>query len=56
MDYTMIISLITGLVCGLIFLAFKLPLPAPPVFAGVAGIIGIWLAQPLWSVITKFIS
>jgi len=50
------ISLIVGLGFGLICLLFKLPLPAPKVFAGVAGIMGIWLAQPVWAVIIKFIS
>jgi len=37
-----ILSTLTGFGCGLIFAAFKLPVPAPPVFAGVAGIIGLW--------------
>jgi len=46
-------SVLTGFGCGVIFAAFKLPVPAPPVFAGVAGIIGLWLG---YDVITKFIS
>ena len=37
-----VMSVLTGFGCGLIFAAFKLPVPAPPVFAGVAGIIGLW--------------
>lgn len=36
------LSILTGFGCGAIFAAFKLPVPAPPVFAGVAGIIGLW--------------
>jgi XapX domain-containing protein len=48
-----IFSVLTGFGCGVIFAAFKLPVPAPPVFAGVAGIIGLWLG---YDVITKFIS
>ena len=48
-----LMSVITGFGCGVIFAAFKLPVPAPPVFAGVAGIIGLWLG---YDVITKFIS
>jgi XapX domain-containing protein len=48
-----IFSILTGFGCGVIFAAFKLPVPAPPVFAGVAGIIGLWLG---YDVITKFIS
>lgn len=37
-----ILSIVTGFACGVVFAAFKLPVPAPPVFAGVAGIIGLW--------------
>lgn len=48
-----IFSVLTGFGCGIVFAAFKLPVPAPPVFAGVAGIIGLWLG---YDVITKFIS
>ena len=48
-----VFSVLTGFGCGVIFAAFKLPVPAPPVFAGVAGIIGLWLG---YDVITKFIS
>ena len=32
-----------GVVCGIIFTLFKLPLPAPPVFAGIVWIIGIFV-------------
>ncbi len=32
-----IFSVLTGFGCGVVFAAFKLPVPAPPVFAGVAG-------------------
>ncbi len=38
-----ILALLTGFIVGIIFAAFKLPIPAPPAFAGVAGIIGIYL-------------
>jgi XapX domain-containing protein len=37
-----ILSVMTGFACGVVFAAFKLPVPAPPVFAGVAGIVGLW--------------
>jgi XapX domain-containing protein len=37
-----ILSIITGGLAGVVFALFKLPVPAPPVFAGVAGIIGLW--------------
>jgi len=42
------LALITGLIAGLIFSAFKLPLPAPPVLPGVIGILGIYLGGVLW--------
>ena len=37
-----LLSTLTGFGCGVVFAAFKLPVPAPPVFSGVAGIIGLW--------------
>jgi XapX domain-containing protein len=46
-------SLGTGLIVGLIFTAFKLPLPAPPFFAGVMGIAGIWGGSKLWPLIEQ---
>jgi XapX domain-containing protein len=48
-----ILSTLTGFGCGALFSAFKLPVPAPPVFAGLAGIIGIWVGA---TVITNLIS
>jgi len=48
-----IFSTLTGFACGVVFAAFKLPVPAPPVFAGVAGIIGLWLG---YDIIIKVIS
>ena len=48
-----LLSTLTGGVCGAVFSAFKLPVPAPPVFAGVAGIIGLWLG---YYAITRFTS
>ena len=38
---------ITGMGVGAIFAVFKLPVPAPPVFAGVMGIVGLWLGYGL---------
>lgn len=37
-----VLSILTGFGCGIVFAAFKLPVPAPQVFAKVAGIIGLW--------------
>ena len=38
---------ITGAILGGVFAAFKLPVPAPPVFPAVMGIVGIWLGAAL---------
>jgi len=38
-----IISLATGALVGILFSLLKLPLPAPPVLSGIAGIFGIYL-------------
>jgi XapX domain-containing protein len=38
---------ITGVGVGAIFALFKLPVPAPPVFAGVMGIVGLWIGYAL---------
>jgi XapX domain-containing protein len=48
-----ILSTLTGFGCGVVFAAFKLPVPAPPVFAGVAGIIGLWVG---YKTLTQIIS
>jgi XapX domain-containing protein len=46
---TVIKALSTGAFCGFVFAAVRLPIPAPTVFAGVAGIIGIWLGYLLFT-------
>lgn len=46
---TILAALGTGILVGLVFTAFKLPLPAPPAWAGVAGIVGILLGSKLWA-------
>lgn len=48
-----LLSFGTGLVVGLVFTALKLPLPAPPVLAGVLGILGIWSGGQLWPLIVE---
>lgn len=37
------LALLAGTLVGLIFSMVKLPLPAPPVLSGIAGIVGIYL-------------
>mgnify|MGYP000598241343 FL=1 len=36
-------AIATGMIVGIIFSFFKLPLPAPPVLSGIIGIVGIYL-------------
>jgi len=38
---------ITGIAVGGVFSIFKLPIPAPPVFAGLMGIVGLWIGYAL---------
>ena len=38
-----LLALMTGLIVGVLFAKFKLPIPAPPTLSGVVGIIGIFL-------------
>ncbi len=45
----LVTSLATGLVVGVVFAAFKLPIPAPSALAGIMGIIGIYLGYLLWA-------
>lgn len=46
-----ILSLLTGAFAGILFALVRLPVPAPPAFAGIAGIIGLWAG---YSAITRF--
>ena len=40
-------ALIVGLVVGIVFAVMKLPTPAPPAFAGIVGILGMFLGYLL---------
>ena len=40
-------SFLTGGACGIVFALLNLPIPAPGVFAGIAGIIGIFAGYVL---------
>lgn len=48
-----LLALLAGFLVGVIFSAIKLPLPAPPVLAGVMGIVGIFLGGEVWKMITS---
>jgi len=47
-----LMTTLVGIVVGGVFSAFKLPIPAPPVFAGLMGIVGLWTGYAL---VTRFI-
>mgnify|MGYP002038762639 CR=1 FL=1 len=49
-------ALSVGLTVGMLVTALKLPLPAPPAVAGVAGIVGIYLGGQAWPLIVKLFS
>lgn len=42
-----LMTTLVGAVVGGVFSAFKLPIPAPPVFAGLMGIVGLWIGYAL---------
>jgi XapX domain-containing protein len=44
---------LVGAVVGGVFSAFKLPIPAPPVFAGLMGIVGLWIG---YAIVTKVLA
>ncbi|MBO9490503.1 DUF1427 family protein [Endozoicomonas sp. G2_1] len=52
-----LLALVTGALVGIIFSLLKLPLPAPPVISGIAGIVGIYLGGQAYSwIIERFFS
>ncbi|MBN8208658.1 XapX domain-containing protein [Bacillus sp. NTK071] len=53
---TILIATLTGFIVGLVFAFLKLPIPAPPAFAGIAGIIGIYLGFKAYDWLSGFLS
>ena len=49
----LLLAILAGFLVGMIFSAIKLPLPAPPVLAGILGIVGIYLGGATWKVIAE---
>ena len=43
----LIYTTLTGIAVGGVFSILKLPIPAPPVFAGLMGIVGLWIGYAL---------
>ena len=46
------LTTLTGAGVGAVFVVFKLPVPAPSVFAGVMGIVGLWIG---FGIVQRFI-
>lgn len=52
-----LIAMATGAIVGIVFSIMKLPLPAPPVLSGIAGIFGIYLGGLAYNwIIERFFS
>jgi XapX domain-containing protein len=43
-----LLSLLAGVICGVVFTALKLPIPAPPVFPAIVGIFGVFLGMKVF--------
>jgi XapX domain-containing protein len=43
----LVYTTLTGVAVGGVFSILKLPIPAPPVFAGLMGIVGLWIGYAL---------
>lgn len=48
---TVVLALLGGMFVGAFFAVTRLPMPAPPKLAGVAGIVGIYLGYRLLEVL-----
>lgn len=46
-----LLAMIAGIVIGVVFKLIKLPLPAPPVLAGVLGVAGVYMGGKLIEVL-----
>ncbi|WP_335873015.1 XapX domain-containing protein [Bacillus sp. 2205SS5-2] len=51
-----LLSVLAGIIIGVVFKFMKLPLPAPPVLAGVMGIFGVYFGGVLVDWILKLIN
>lgn len=51
-----LLALLTGGIVGALFTLMRLPLPAPPVLAGILGIVGIFLGAKVVEWIKLWIS
>ncbi|KUP08818.1 XapX domain protein [Bacillus coahuilensis m2-6] len=51
----LILSVIAGMIIGMSFKFLKLPLPAPPVMAGVLGVFGVYFGGVVFDWLAKLI-
>ena len=55
--HEVVLATLAGFVVGVLFSAIKLPVPAPPVLAGVMGIVGVYLGGVTYQwIIERFFS
>ena len=52
----MLIALLVGIVIGAIFKSLKLPVPVPKDFAGIVGLVGMFVGSGLVDIFTKLLS
>jgi XapX domain-containing protein len=48
-----LLAAVAGVLVGVLFKFLKLPLPAPPVFSAVMGVVGVWFGGVIVEYITK---
>ncbi len=49
-----VVALIVGIATGVLFTITKLPLPAPPSMAGIAGVVGIYIGSKIVDILKVF--
>ena len=52
----MFISLLVGIVIGVVFKSLKLPVPVPHDFSGIIGLIGMFVGSALVDVVAKMLA
>lgn len=50
-----LLALVSGVILGLLFTLLKLPLPAPAVFSGVIGVLGVYLGGQAFPYVSKYL-
>ncbi|HJV46457.1 MAG TPA: DUF1427 family protein [Bacillota bacterium] len=50
-----LLSLLAGMIVGVVFKLIRLPIPAPPVFSAVVGIFGIYFGGKLVEIVLRLL-